>query len=367
MLVLAARSGATCLPSSPEPEARRAIADCSAPSSRLQPAASQHLLQAAMLSAGQQSAYWLRSCSRSRSRSRPSPGGRCGSGRTAAMAAAEGSVVQHVSAADAGLHVAHSYGPCSHPQHQQRTGTVHSGFEACHVAVGSETEESVVRNIASLIRLKTFRCWCEPAQRIFAVSGDACVTAADVAAEQSIAAAAEGRGELTGLALWLLAERQKVGLLSGVIHAPSGLQTRYWCGLKYVQHVQAGINTTPLVFYRGPPPPGRRFWRCCPSEWTRRWCGTMRSVSCCCAGHLWQRPQRCALPAFVRSGAPSPQPPQTCRPVSDGVRVLSHTDSHFWQRCSVRPRLASGSIAAGASSQPASTRCKHHIITRCVC
>ena len=82
-------------------------------------------------------------------------------------------------------------------------------------------------------------------QRIFAVSGDACVTAADVAAEQSIAAAAEGRGELTGLALWLLAERQKVGLLSGVIHALSGPQTRYWCGLKYMQHLQAGINTTP--------------------------------------------------------------------------------------------------------------------------
>ena len=51
------------------------------------------------------------------------------------------------------------------------------------------------------------------------MSGDACVTAADVTAEQTIAAAAEGRGELTGLALWLLAERQKVCLLSRVIHA----------------------------------------------------------------------------------------------------------------------------------------------------
>lgn len=48
-------------------------------------------------------------------------------------------------------------------------------------------------------------------QSIIAVPGNACVTSADVAAEQSVAAAAEGRGELTGLALWLIAEWQKVG------------------------------------------------------------------------------------------------------------------------------------------------------------
>lgn len=40
--------------------------------------------------------------------------------------------------------------------------------------------------------------------------GDLSVTAVDVAAHESIASLAEGHGELTGLALWLLAERQKV-------------------------------------------------------------------------------------------------------------------------------------------------------------
>jgi protein-histidine N-methyltransferase len=79
------------------------------------------------------------------------------------------------------------------------------------------------------------------------VSGDACVTAADVAAEQSVAAAAEGRGELTGLALWLLAERQKVGWLSGVMHTLSGVQNRYWCILIHMQHLQAAITTKQLV------------------------------------------------------------------------------------------------------------------------
>lgn len=41
--------------------------------------------------------------------------------------------------------------------------------------------------------------------------GDISVTAVDVAAHPDIAQLAAGRGELTGLALWLMAERQKVG------------------------------------------------------------------------------------------------------------------------------------------------------------
>lgn len=54
-------------------------------------------------------------------------------------------------------------------------------------------------------------------QSILEVPGDLCVTAADVTAEESIPAAAEGRGELTGLALWLIAERSKVGSCSLVL------------------------------------------------------------------------------------------------------------------------------------------------------
>lgn len=40
--------------------------------------------------------------------------------------------------------------------------------------------------------------------------GDISITAVDVAAHSDVAKLAEGRGELIGLALWLLAERQKV-------------------------------------------------------------------------------------------------------------------------------------------------------------
>ncbi len=39
---------------------------------------------------------------------------------------------------------------------------------------------------------------------------DLSITAVDVAAHETVASLAEGHGELTGLALWLLAERQKV-------------------------------------------------------------------------------------------------------------------------------------------------------------
>ena len=40
--------------------------------------------------------------------------------------------------------------------------------------------------------------------------GDLSITAVDVAAHETVASLAEGFGELTGLALWLMAERQKV-------------------------------------------------------------------------------------------------------------------------------------------------------------
>ncbi len=39
---------------------------------------------------------------------------------------------------------------------------------------------------------------------------DLSITAVDVAAHETVASLAEGHGELTGLALWLLAEQQKV-------------------------------------------------------------------------------------------------------------------------------------------------------------
>ena len=41
--------------------------------------------------------------------------------------------------------------------------------------------------------------------------GDISVTTVDVSAHAEAAPLAAGRGELTGLALWLMAERQKVG------------------------------------------------------------------------------------------------------------------------------------------------------------
>ena len=42
------------------------------------------------------------------------------------------------------------------------------------------------------------------------VGGDASVTAVDVAEHPVVAPLAAGRGELTGLALWLMAERRQV-------------------------------------------------------------------------------------------------------------------------------------------------------------
>lgn len=47
-------------------------------------------------------------------------------------------------------------------------------------------------------------------QALVELPGDISVTAVDVAAHEDVSGLAEGRGELTGLALWLMAERQKV-------------------------------------------------------------------------------------------------------------------------------------------------------------
>lgn len=49
-----------------------------------------------------------------------------------------------------------------------------------------------------------------PMQALVELPGDISVTAVDVAAHEEVSGLAEGRGELTGLALWLMAERQKV-------------------------------------------------------------------------------------------------------------------------------------------------------------
>lgn len=54
------------------------------------------------------------------------------------------------------------------------------------------------------------RCCGHPEQVVLRIPGDLCVTAADVAAEETVGQLAAGRSELTGLALWLMAERQKV-------------------------------------------------------------------------------------------------------------------------------------------------------------
>jgi len=47
-------------------------------------------------------------------------------------------------------------------------------------------------------------------QAVVELPSDLSITAVDVAAHETIASLAEGHGELTGLALWLMAERQKV-------------------------------------------------------------------------------------------------------------------------------------------------------------
>ena len=47
-------------------------------------------------------------------------------------------------------------------------------------------------------------------QAIMALPGELSITAVDVTTHEEVASLAEGFGELTGLALWLMAERQKV-------------------------------------------------------------------------------------------------------------------------------------------------------------
>lgn len=47
------------------------------------------------------------------------------------------------------------------------------------------------------------------------VGGDCSVTAVDVGEHPVVGALAAGRGELTGLALWLMAEREQVGGRNG--------------------------------------------------------------------------------------------------------------------------------------------------------
>lgn len=47
-------------------------------------------------------------------------------------------------------------------------------------------------------------------QAVMELPGDLSITAVDVAGHGDVASLADGFGELTGLALWLMAERQKV-------------------------------------------------------------------------------------------------------------------------------------------------------------
>jgi hypothetical protein len=63
-------------------------------------------------------------------------------------------------------------------------------------------------------------------QPLWEMPGDISITAVDVAAHHDVAALAEGRGELTGLALWLMAERQKVLSLNTRGRVPSTVQER---------------------------------------------------------------------------------------------------------------------------------------------
>lgn len=49
-----------------------------------------------------------------------------------------------------------------------------------------------------------------PIQALLELPGDISVTGVDVAAHPDVAPLAAGRGELTGLALWLMAEQAKV-------------------------------------------------------------------------------------------------------------------------------------------------------------
>ena len=60
-------------------------------------------------------------------------------------------------------------------------------------------------------------------QVVMEVGGDSSVTAVDVAEHPVVAPLAAGRGELTGLALWLMAERHQVQPPCTLLHARSSL------------------------------------------------------------------------------------------------------------------------------------------------
>ena len=76
-------------------------------------------------------------------------------------------------------------------------------------------------------------------QAVMELPGDLSITAVDVAAHEEVADLAEGFGELTGLALWLMAERQKV---------PQSLSSVSAClvwTISNLAHHIAGIFTAP--------------------------------------------------------------------------------------------------------------------------
>lgn len=64
-----------------------------------------------------------------------------------------------------------------------------------------------------------------PNQALLELPGDISVTAVDVAAHADVAQLAAGRGELTGLALWLMAERHKVGGPPPLLRHPCHLRS----------------------------------------------------------------------------------------------------------------------------------------------
>lgn len=94
------------------------------------------------------------------------------------------------------------------------TTTASPTTAADHTATAKWLKEKSVSLAAfKLERSQDGTVWTSAARSIAAdevilqVPGDMCVTAADVAADTTVAAVAEGRSELTGLALWIIAQR----------------------------------------------------------------------------------------------------------------------------------------------------------------
>ena len=69
-------------------------------------------------------------------------------------------------------------------------------------------------------------------QAVVELPSDLSITAVDVAAHEAVASLAEGQGELTGLALWLLAEQHKVKLHNTLADVSRALSTHISCNAR---------------------------------------------------------------------------------------------------------------------------------------